>query len=680
MVTFMANTEQVNTYTGATEQAGLSGIRHQIGMYIGSTGVVDQRHAPRALTQMAQEVVSNARDEIVAGYGDTVDVTIHPDNSMTIRDTGRGIPKGPGNSFEEVVKMLTKPHASGKFDNSNYASAGVAGMHGIGLKAVNAASSSVTIDAVAFASRETDNGERELTGKREHYRITFNQEEIVESSHELVSDDTPTGTSITFHPDTGNVSEDKPRPLFESIEWTNVDLEPMLESTAFLMPGTHVSFTDERADDPIHKEWKYDNGLSDYVMSIVEGQSLVKGMKEPVTFNDTVNVRGYDIGVTGAFVFTSDTSGSVFSHANGVPTREGGPHADAFMNSIVRVMNDVGPTLTKNKKISKLLESDVKMGFTAAFEVSIPGEIASFEGQTKEKLGTTEVRPAVTDIVTTTFTNWLTDNPDVGKRIVESAIAAADTRVKLAKSHQESRVANKTKKDNKLTVSGKLRPASSRNPKERELYVVEGDSASEIGRDPKTQAVFPLKGKILNVMKKGDLQAALNNTEISTLVSTLGAGVGPSFNVDDLQYDKIILAADADSDGSHIRMLLITLFATLMPGLLESGHLYVLVPPLYRAEKYVNGKRELVVAYTDAEMNKMRKQLKGYEVSRYKGLGMMEEEEAHRYIADKEHRQIRQLTIDDPSTLRRRLNIFMGNNAEQRTRWIEETVDFSEAN
>lgn len=667
--------QQQNTYTGASVQEGLDGVRHQLGMYLGSTGLVNDRHAPRALTQMAQEVLSNARDEIVAGYGDRIDVVIHRDGAMTIKDRGRGIPKGPGDSFREVVKMLTKTHASGKFDSSSYANEGVAGLHGIGLKAVNAASSYVTIEAIAHSSAETSDGNIDLTGERERYVITFNQEEVVAQEHEPnIGDDIPTGTTITFKPDDGIISEKKPRPLFESVVWTNNDLEPMLEATAFLMPGTHVTFRDERPEDqPIELEWKYDNGLSDYVTTLVEGQTLVQSMKEPIAIADSTEVNGHKITVNAALAFTSDTSGAIFSYANGVPTREGGPHLDGFMNAVVSTVNEVAPKIL-NKKVQKLIEADVTPGFTAAFEVKVPGEITSFEGQIKEKLGTTEAQKATLEVVKTGLTNWMLDNRKAATEIINSVLQAATTRTQMAKSRQEQRAAKKTKKGGKLVVSSKLRAATSRNPQERELYIVEGDSASEIGRDPKTQAVFPIRGKIPNVRKLKSLREALQNNEISTLISTLGAGAGPEFNVDDVQYGKIIIATDADSDGSHIRMLLFTLLYTYMPGLIQSGKVYVLEPPLYRAERYANGKRDLVVAYTDEEMRKMMPKLKGYDISRYKGLGMMESDEAHRYIANREHRRILQLTVDDVAALNRRVNIFMGNDAAQRAQWIESQV------
>lgn len=677
----MTSQEPVNTYVGGEVQEGLKGIRYQIGMYLGSTGVTSDRHAPRALTQMAQETVSNSRDEILAGYGDRIDVVIHPDNAITIRDHGRGIPKGPDDSFREVIKMLTKSHASGKFDSDNYASAGVAGMHGIGMKAVNAASKYVKIDAVSHATREAaDGGKDELTGELERYSITFNQEDVVEKSHEPnVPSDTQTGTSITFLPDDGPVGEDRPRPLFESIKWVVADLEPTLESTAVLMPGTTVTLIDERDDEPEQKVWLYENGLADYVNVLTEGQQSIIG-QDPIVISEEAESGGYEFTVNAALSFTDDTSADVFSFANGVPTREGGPHMTGFMKAVTNAVNSARERIgSKSSKKAALIESDVASGLTAAFEVKIPAEIVSFEGQTKEKLGTTLAHRAVRSVVESSLLDWLLDNEKFASRIVSNAEASASARADLAKAKRDAHAASKTKSSkNKLVTSSKLKTATSRNPSERELYIVEGDSASEIGRDPKTQAVFPIRGKIRNVMSVS-LADALKNTEIATLVETIGAGIGPSFKLGDVQYNKIIIAADADSDGSHIKMLLTTFFYLYMPELIEAGMLYTLKPPLFRAEKYTNGKRDLVVAYTDTEMRERMSSLSGYEISRYKGLGMMERDEAHRYIADPEHRRLERLVINDQAAAKRQVNLMMGNDATPRRKWIESNVNMAQS-
>lgn len=669
---------QTNTYADTETQSGLLGIRNNIGMYLGGTSVTSDAHAPRALTQMLQETISNSRDEMVAGYGDAIDVVIHADNSVTVTDKGRGIPKGPDESFDTVIRSFTVPHTSGKFSSADYASAGVAGMHGIGMKAVNAASEYLTINAVAFSSTTGDDGKPVLTGGRERYSITFKQDEVVSTSRELVSDDTPTGTSITFMPDGGPISPTKNTPVLASTSWVYDDLEPILESTAFLMPGMAVTFFDERHESAGQKTWFYENGLVDYVKELIEGQTLMKGLNEPIVLTNTYSKNGNDFSMTCAIAMTQDTAGGVYSFVNGVPTKHGGPHVDGLRNSVVKAVTDMASKLdVKIPKNVKITDQDVFLGLTCAFEMWVPGDIVEFEGQTKDKLGTEQARYAARDMVYDSFMDWLGDHMDVAEDIISSAVDNADSRVRMIQERTNKAAAKKSKKKAGLVVSSKLESASSRNIAERELYIVEGDSASEIRRNPRTQAVFPIRGKVLNVDRADNEEKALKNTEVSTIVSVLGAGFGPSFNIDDLQYGKVIIATDADSDGSHIRMLLFTLFNRYMPELIRAGKLYALEPPLYKAEKYVNGKRDIVVAYTDTEMEALRENLKGYDISRYKGLGQMGEEEAHRYIADPEHRVIRQLTIDDESRLAKAVNTFMGDNASLRKSWIDRNLELT---
>lgn len=673
--------EVVNDYTGGVVYEGLKGVRYKVGMYLGSTGVTSDRHAPRALTHMAQEVISNARDEILAGYGDVIAVKIHADGSMSVSDHGRGFPKGPRDSFSEVVKMLTQTHSSGKFGDKNYTVSGVAGLHGIGLKAVNAVSEWLTVTAVSWKTDTDNDGNDYLCGGKERYTITFNQEKVADCQHEDVEDDVQTGTTIHFMPDRGQLGDDNPKPVFESTVWTTNDLEPMLESSSFLMPKTRVSLIDERGE-RVEKEWFYENGLTDYVSSLVGGQPTVSGMKSPVFFEDVANVDGYDVSMSCAVAFTEDASGSVLSYANGVPTREGGPHEDGFRKAVLEVMNELvdrfGHKHKKKSELSKITLNprDIESGLTCAFEVRVPGDIASFEGQTKEKLGTTQSRKAAHDITRAGLLGWFTDNPEAAEEIIGNVIDAADARIKVAKEKVDAKAARKLKKGGSLVTSTKLKEASSRNPRDRELYIVEGDSASSIGRNPRTQAVFPIRGKIRNVSGLR-LSDALKNVEIATIVKVLGAGVGSEFDVSKIRYDKIIIAADADPDGGHIRMLLFTMFLHLMPELIEDGHLYILVPPLYKAEKFVDGEQKLVVAHTDAEMKTLMPKLDGYDISRYKGLGQMDTDERKRYLADPEHRVIKRVDIDDIASVKRNNRILMGDNADLRKTWVSEHVDFS---
>ena len=671
--------DKSNTYTGVETQKGLLGLRSSLAMYLGGTDKESDSHAPRALTQMMQESISNSRDEAIAGYGDEINVVIYEDNSMSVTDKGRGLPKGPGDSFEQVINSLTVPHSSGKFSSENYAYAGVTGMHGIGLKGINAGCRYVSVDAVCYSTERDSDGELSLTGGKERYRIVFNQEEVVESEFEPVSEDTPTGTTVKFLPDDGPISEAKPSPVLGSIEWVVADIEPALESSAFLMPGMTVTLRDEREQEPETRSWYYERGLIDYVAELVSGQQLINGFKDPIFIEGDTEVNGHDLSIKCALAFTEDTSGGIYSFANGVPTRHGGPHVSGFKSALLKSINDTANKLNDKFK-AKLSETDVLTGVTAAIEVKLPGDVVKFEGQTKDQLATDVARTAANRVIHDGLMDWFSDNTNVAETVIDNAESSADSRAKLAKEMQERRAAKKSKTNkSKYVTSSKLKVATSKNPLEKELYVVEGDSASKIGRNTRTQAVFPLRGKILNVMKKkGGLTEALKNVEFSTIVKVLGAGVGPTFDIDELQYNKMILAADADVDGSHIRMLLFTLVYTYMPEMIDNGNLYILQPPLYRAELYKKGQREdLVVAYSDVEMRKLMPKLKGYDISRYKGLGQMESDEAHRYIADPEHRKLRQVYISDPAKTQKAVNAFMGTDAAPRAEWIDKHLNLN---
>lgn len=670
-----------NNYTGVEVQRGLLGVRNQIPMYLGATGVESEKHAPRALTQMAQEVISNSRDEVLAGYGDKINVTIHEDNSMTVQDFGRGMPKGPGESFQSVIDSLTETHASGKFDADAYAVTGVSGMHGIGLKAVNAASKRVDIHAISHSIKENSQGEKALTGKLEEWKISFKQEDVLET--ELIRtgidpEDAQTGTTITFYPDDGPISEKNSHPVLESIVWTVNDLIPRMESSAFLMPGLRVTLTDERSE--MTKEWYYENGLTDYVKELSEGQTPVKGLDEPIVISGVSEIDGYPIEFNGAILFTKSVGSSIVSYANGVPTREGGPHVDGFRNALTRafeLFSDETPDKTKKGKTEKLTESDVFEGVVAAFETRVPGDIASFEGQTKEKLGTMRAKPATKNIVENEMLDWIHDHKPVAEEILEQMRVVADSRVAAAKARREIKKARETKRNAKLNVSGKLKRCSSKDPSLNEMYIVEGDSASNIGRNPKYQAVFPLRGKIRNAYELA-LGEALKNKEISTIAAALGAGIGPEFDPAELAYQTVIMTTDGDSDGAHIRLLLTGLFYRFFPGLIENGHLYYVQSPLYKAEKYIGDELDVRMYYSEIEMAEHRDELEGYTISRYKGLGAMESGERKVALANPETRKLVRVTVQDAQKARMTLNAFLGDNSQLRAKWIAENVVFDD--
>ena len=669
---------QGGAYTGITTLGGLMGVRTRLSMYIGSTGVLREGHMPRALSQMMQEVVSNAADEFLAGHGDVIEITLNADGSATVLDHGRGMPKGPGSSFDDVVRAATQVHSSGKFADAaggGYGDVtGVAGMNGIGIKAVNAGSSRFEVEACCLKTRKGKGSANVPAGGYERYRIVFEQDEIVSKKVLEKDAEGPTYTKITFWPDGGPISDTNPEPVLQSTEWVVRDLVPRLESTAFLMDGLTVRLADMRPGRESSQEWRYEHGIEDYLAQRLEGSETVPGMKRPVTMRTTTSLDGEDFELRASFTWTEDMGCDIVSFANGVPTPEGGPHLDGFKSALA----DAFRSFAESRKLvrKRLSDEDVLDGLAAVFEVRIPARLVDFEGQTKEKLGTVEAKRAVAQAVSEEMPKWFYANEAAAKSLVSKMKDAQGSREAAMKARKEAKAARKAgNSGGKLMTSSKLKAASSNKPEEKELYITEGDSASKIGRDPRTQAVFPIRGKILNAVNN-DLSKVLKNVEISTIAAVIGAGIGPAFNVADMDYHKVIIAADADSDGGHIRTLLIGLFHKYFPGLIEAGRLYWVKPPLYKATRYVKGKPETRMFYSDAEMAAAQSKLKGWEVSRFKGLGEMSLEEAHESIGDPRTRHLVRIDMDDAAEAAKLIKTLLGKDAALRRAWISANVDF----
>lgn len=698
-----------NNYTGIDAYEGLEGLRHRRSMYIGSTGILNETQAPHALTQLSQEILSNSLDEALEGYGSQITIEIHKDQAMSITDHGRGMPKGPGTSFDDVIKAATIPHASGKFDSSGYQTSGIAGMNGIGVKITNAVSKYLEITATTHSTKLDKNGNKVHTGGIETYYILFNREKVVESTlintykkSEITwldsnsfkindSDDISyTGTSIKFLPDDGYVSDKKHQKVFESVIWTNKELFKRFESSAFLNAGLRINFIDYResvytSDDdssegPLLKSWYYENGLVDYVSLLAQGQNLLSSVKDPINIKDTLLTSdNHDFSLHAALLFTDDISTNIVSFANGVPTKDGGPHYDGFIQGITKSFNDY---LSSQKQLSKKLkvknnlnQSDIIEGIVGSFEIKIPSEIAEFDGQTKEKLSTAQAKKVTYDIVYNQLNNWLYDHPKQAESIISKMVESKEAREAAIKSRKESKKARQSKNGGKLTLSSKLKPASGKNPNVKEMYITEGDSASNIKRDTRTQAIFPIRGKIKNAYKI-NLSEALKNNEISTITAAIGAGIGPAFELDDMQYHKIVIASDSDSDGEHISVLLIALFYKYFKPLIEAGRLYVVEAPLYRATKYIKGVPHVKMYYSQSEIDRDQKELEGYEIQRYKGLGEMNKNEAYDAITNPETRRLIQITLNDAEGASHAMKILMGDDSQLRKDWIEDYIDF----
>lgn len=666
--------EKKNVYANVTTYEGLKGMREKPAMYLGSTGVLKEGHAPRALIQMAQEVMSNSFDEALAGYGNEVIVKIGKDQSMTVIDFGRGMPKGPDDSFDSVIRAATAPHTSGKFDNDNYAGQNTTGTHGIGLKATNAISKRMIVSATTFSTTKNANDEIVLDGGLVSYEIVFEQDTVVsakelkrysKSEYEKHKDDLHTGTTITFYPDDT---------ILESVVWTNNDLLPRLEASAFLFPGVVVKFIDERTE--FEQMWQYKNGLADYVKQLSRGESTLSTLKEPIHIDKLSEVDKFTFKVSASLTYTDDVNAILETYANGVPTKEGGPHVEGFESGLLKAINDFAQDKKLIKQSFRL--SDVKEGIIAALHVQVPSKIMEFEGQTKEKLATVQAKAATHQAIYDVLTNWLYDNLDSATQIVEKTEASRQAREAAANSRKDALAGRATKRTKSLEISSKLKKATSKDPEKCEMIITEGDSASNVKRDPRYQAILGIRGKILNAYELS-LSEAIKNTEISTIIAAIGAGAGSNCDASLSNYRHVLIATDADDDGSHICVLLLGLFYRFMRPMIEAGKIGLIIPPLYKAEKYVKGKPVIKMYFTEQELQADRKKLEGYTIQRYKGLGEMDKStEAYDAITNYETRQVKIVTIEDALKASQTLKILLGNDASLRANWVEQTINFDE--
>ena len=664
-----------SNYTGVVTYEGLKGMRKKPSMYLGSTGVLQQGHAPRALTQMGQEVISNSLDEALAGFGKIVKIIVDTDNSMTVVDEGRGLPKGPDKSFDDVIRSATAPHTSGKFDDESYAGQNTTGTHGIGIKATNAISTKMIIEAKCY-STTMKKDQKVLDGGIVHYRIEFEQEKVLvaeeiqrwtkkELDNMEESDRPKTGTIVQFWPDDT---------ILESIVWTNNDLEARFEASAFLFPGVEIIYNDKRIDR--EKSWKYDDGLAGYISKMSASEKILSSLKQPIVVEQLSDVDNFTFKVSAALVYTEDSNEIVATYANGVPTKEGGPHQDGFYAGLVKAVNDFA--IDKRLVKQAFRQSDVTEGLIAAIHVQVPSKIMEFEGQTKEKLATVQAKPATQQATYKAISDWMYDNLDAATQIVEKTEMSRQAREAAAKSRKEAKVGKDSKKKQRLEISSKLKQATSKDRSKCELIITEGDSASNVKRDKATQAILGIRGKIKNAFEIS-LAEAVQNEEISTIIGAIGAGVGADCDQEKSSYRAILIGTDADDDGAHICTLLLGFFYKFMRKLIEAGMIYVIVPPLYKAERYVKGKPEIKMYFTEQELSADRENLKGYSIQRYKGLGEMDKDtEGYDAISNHATRRVIQVTIDDAMRAAQMLKVLLGEDSKLRAEWIEKTIDFND--
>ena len=615
---------------------GLEAVRKRPGMYIGSTD-------KRGLHHLVWEIVDNAVDEIINGYGKKVKIILYKDGSISIEDEGRGVPVGmhaSGKSTPEVI--YTVLHAGGKFEEGGYKVSG--GLHGVGASVVNALSKWM-----------------EVTIKRDghEYFIRFKDGGKLDIPLKEIGSTNRTGTKVKFMPDDE---------IFETTHFSYSTICERMQECAFLLKDITIEVINEL--DNRSETFHYENGLEAFVNYLNDGKTV---LHKTALFEGTKD----KIKVSVALQYTDSYAENVISFVNNVKTNDGGTHEVGFKSALTRVFNDYARNNKYLKEKDKNLEgTDTREGLTAIISLQIPEEALQFEGQTKSKLGTPQARTIVDSIVSEKLQFFLEENKAVASNIMDKIIKSKAVREAARKARDEARN-GKEKNKKEGALSGKLTPAQSKNPKINELFLVEGDSAggsAKQGRNRKFQAILPLRGKVINT-EKAKLDEILKNEEINTIIHTVGAGVGSDFNVEESNYDKIIIMTDADDDGAHIQILLLTFFYRYMKPLVETGHVYVAMPPLY---KITCGKEHYYV-WTDQERKEIIEKHKNQKTTtqRYKGLGEMNAEQLWETTMDPDNRNLIKVSITDAALAEKRVSVLMGDSVDPRKDWIEQNVEFS---
>ncbi len=613
---------------------GLEAVRKRPGMYIGSTD-------KRGLHHLVWEIVDNAIDEAINGFGNKIKVTLTKKGSVIVEDEGRGVPTGrhaSGKSTPEVI--YTVLHAGGKFENAGYKVSG--GLHGVGSSVVNALSKWMKVT---------------IYREGKIHEISFKNGGHVDEELKVIGTTKKTGTTVEFYPD---------EEIFGNARFSYTTICERMQESAFLINGLTMEVVDE--EDNKDSVFFYENGLVSFIEFINDG-------KDPL--HKVINFSGEKNGIIidVAMQYTNTYNENIMSFVNNVKTVDGGSHEVGFKTGLTKVFNDYVKRNNLLKGNDTLDGSDTREGLSAIISLKVPESILEFEGQTKGKLGTPQARPAVESLVYEKLSYYFEENKETASNIMDKALKSRIAREAARKARQEAR-SGKNKKIEK-NLSGKLAPAGTKNPKINELFIVEGDSAggsAKSGRDRKFQAILPLRGKVLNT-SKATIESVYANEELNTLIYTIGAGVGQSFDADESNYDKVIIMTDADVDGAHIQILLLTFFYHYMRPLIEEGKLYIALPPLYKVD-YGKGKR--FYAYSDDELNQIKLEHSGKcSIQRYKGLGEMNADQLWETTMNPETRSLIRVNITDAALAEKRVSVLMGDKVEPRKEWINENVEFT---
>ena len=618
---------------------GLEAVRKRPGMYIGSTD-------KRGLHHLVWEIVDNATDEAINGYGDHIIITIYKDKSISVEDHGRGIPTGmhaSGKSTPEVV--FTVLHAGGKFETDGYKVSG--GLHGVGASVVNALSKWMVVD---------------IKRDKEEYTISFKDGGHLDKPLTKVGTTNKTGTTIRFLPDDE---------IFTTTNFSYTTICERMQESAFLLKGLTIEVIDE--EDGLSSKFHYERGLEEFVEDINKGKNTLHNVFAFEATKDRIEV---DI----AMQYTDTYNENIVSFVNNVKTTDGGTHEVGFKTALTRVFNDYAKQNGLIKGNTKAFEgSDVREGLTAVISLKIPEDILQFEGQTKGKLGTPQARTIVDQLTSDNLRVYLEENRAIATEIIDKSLKSKVAREAAKKAREAARNNTKSKNNKERILSEKLAKATGRDYKHNELFLVEGDSAggsAKSYRDREHQAILPLRGKVLNTEKASEKDIE-NNAELRQIEYAIGAGIGQNFDYKESNYGKVIIMTDADVDGSHIQILLITFFYKFMRPLIEHGMLFIATPPLYSIETGKKGEKEYIATNEDLEKRRQELGNKPYKLQRFKGLGEMDADELYDTTMSPKNRRLIRVTLTDAALAEKRIHVLMGDEVAPRKEWINENVDFT---